>query len=63
MSEQPNEEQIIVQDLVNQLADKDRSIVNYRVTITQLRAVITALQAEGKAVETVEDAKKKESKN
>lgn len=63
MSEQPNEEQIIVQDLVNQLADKDRSIVNYRVTITQLRAVITALQAEGKAVETVEDTKKKESKD
>jgi hypothetical protein len=50
-----------MQDLINQLADKDRSIVNYRVIITQLRAQIATLQAKDKAVETVEDKKKKES--
>jgi hypothetical protein len=63
MSEQPTEEQIVMQDLINQLADKDRSIVNYRVTITQLRAIIAATEAKEKAVETVEDKKKKESKD
>ena len=63
MSEQPTEEQIVVQDLINQLADKDRSIVNYRVTITQLRAIIAATEAKEEAVETVEDKKKKESKD
>ena len=63
MSEQPTEEQIVMQDLINQLADKDRSIVNYRVTITQLKAQIAGLQAKEEAVETVEDKKKKESKN
>jgi hypothetical protein len=66
MSEQPTEEQIVMQDLINQLADKDRSIVNYRVTITQLRAQISALQTQAQieeAVETVEDKKKKESKD
>jgi|TARA_B110000483_G_C18104870_1_gene507331 hypothetical protein len=63
MSEQPTEEQIVMQDLINQLADKDRSIVNYRVTITQLRAIIAATEAKEEAVETVEDKKKKESKD
>jgi len=63
MEEKITEEQLFIQDLINQLADKDRSIVNYRVIITQLRAQIAALQAEDKAVETVEDKKKKESKN
>ena len=63
MEEKVTEEQLVMQDLLNQLADKDRSIVNYRVIITQLRAQIAALQAEDKAVETVEDKKKKESKN
>jgi hypothetical protein len=63
MSEQPTEEQIVMQDLINQLADKDRSIVNYRVTITQLKAQIAGLQAKEEAVETVEDKKKKESKD
>ena len=63
MSEQPAEEQIVMQDLVNQIADKDRSIVNYRVTITQLRAIIAATEAKEEAVETVEDKKKKESKD
>ena len=63
MSEQPTEEQIVVQDLINQLADKDRSIVNYRVTITQLRAIIAATEAKEEAVETVEDKKKKEAKD
>ena len=61
MEEKITEEQIVMQDLLNQLADKDRSIVNYRVIITQLRAQLAALQAEDKAVETVEDKKKKES--
>jgi len=61
MEEKVTEEQLVMQDLLNQLADKDRSIVNYRVIITQLRAQIEALQAEDKAVETVEDKKKKES--
>ena len=63
MSEQSTEEQIVMQDLINQLADKDRSIVNYRVTITQLRAIIAATEAKEAAVETVEDKKKKESKD
>jgi len=63
MEEKITEEQLVMQDLINQLADKDRSIVNYRVIITQLRAQIAALQAEDKAVETVEDKKKKESKD
>ena len=63
MSEQPTEEQIVMQDLINQLADKDRSIVNYRVTITQLRAQIAALLPVEKAIETVEDKKTKESKD
>ena len=63
MEEKITEEQIVMQDLLNQLADKDRSIVNYRVIITQLRAQIAALQAEDKAVETVGDKKKKESKD
>ena len=63
MEEKVTEEQLVMQDLLNQLADKDRSIVNYRVIITQLRAQIAALQAEDKAVETVEDKKKRESKN
>tara|TARA_R110002072_G_scaffold274416_1_gene435217 strand:- start:286 stop:477 length:192 start_codon:yes stop_codon:yes gene_type:complete len=63
MEEKITEEQIVMQDLLNQLADKDRSIVNYRVIITQLRAQLAALQAEDKAVETVEDKKKKESKD
>jgi|TARA_B110000858_G_C17570540_1_gene366684 hypothetical protein len=63
MSEQPTEEQIVMQDLINQLADKDRSIVNYRVTITQLRAIIAATEAKEEAVETVEDKKKKEAKD
>ncbi len=61
MEEKITEEQLVMQDLINQLADKDRSIVNYRVIITQLRAQIATLQAEDKAVETVEDKKKKES--
>ena len=63
MSEQPTEEQLVMQDLINQLADKDRSIVNYRVTITQLRAIIAATEAKEEAVETVEDKKKKEAKD
>ena len=61
MEEKITEEQIVMQDLINQLADKDRSIVNYRVIITQWRAQLAALQAEDKEVETVEDKKKKES--
>jgi hypothetical protein len=61
MEEKITEEQLVMQDLINQLADKDRSIVNYRVIITQLRAQISTLQAKDKAVETVEDKKKKES--
>ena len=64
MEEKITEEQIVMQDLINQLADKDRSIVNYRVIITQLRAQLAALQTQAQieeAVETVEDKKKKES--
>jgi len=66
MEEKITEEQIVMQDLINQLADKDRSIVNYRVIITQLRAQIAALQTQAQieeAVETVEDKKKKEAKD
>ena len=63
MSEQPTNEQIIVNDLVNQLQEKENAIIGYRVTITQLKAQIAATQAKEKAVETVEDKKKKESKD
>ena len=63
MSEQPTNEQIIVNDLVNQLQEKETAIIGYRVTITQLKAQIAALQAEDKAVETVEDKKKEEVKD
>jgi len=66
MEEKITEEQIVMQDLINQLADKDRSIVNYRVIITQLRAQLAALQTQAQieeAVETVEDKKKKEAKD
>jgi hypothetical protein len=63
MSEQPTNEQIIVNDLVNQLQEKETAIIGYRVTITQLKAQIAATQAKEEAVETVEDKKKKESKD
>jgi|TARA_R110001592_G_scaffold255390_1_gene518954 hypothetical protein len=63
MSEQPTNEQIIVNDLVSQLQEKETAIIGYRVTITQLKAQIAALQAEDKAVETVEDKKKEEVKD
>jgi len=61
MSEQPTNEQIIVNDLVNQLQEKETAIIGYRVTITQLKAQIAGLQVKEEAVETVEDKKKKES--
>jgi len=57
----PTNEQIIINDLVQQLQEKETAIIGYRVTITQLKAQLAALQAEDKAVETVEDKKKKES--
>ena len=63
MSEQPTNEQIIVNDLVNQLQEKETAIIGYRVTITQLRAIIAATEAKEEAVETVEDKKKKEAKD
>jgi len=63
MSEQPTNEQIIVNDLVNQLQEKETAIIGYRVTITQLKAQIAALQVKEEAVETVKDKKKKESKD
>ncbi len=63
MSEQPTNEQIIVNDLVNQLQEKETAIIGYRVTITQLKAQIAGLQIKEEAVETVEDKKKKESKD
>lgn len=63
MSEQPTNEQIIVKDLVNQLQEKETAIIGYRVTITQLKAQIAGLQVKEEAVETVEDKKKKESKD
>jgi|TARA_R110000868_G_scaffold143092_1_gene360855 hypothetical protein len=63
MSEQPTNEQIIVNDLVNQLQEKETAIIGYRVTITQLKAQIAGLQVKEEAVETVEDKKKKESKD
>jgi hypothetical protein len=63
MSEQPTNEQIIVNDLVNQLQEKETAIIGYRVTITQLKAQRAGLQVKEEAVETVEDKKKKESKD
>jgi hypothetical protein len=63
MSEQPTNEQIIVNDLVNQLQEKETAIIGYRVAITQLKAQIAGLQVKEEAVETVEDKKKKESKD
>ena len=59
----PTNEQIIVNDLVQQLQEKETAIIGYRVTITQLKAQIAALQAKDKAVETVEDKKKEEAKD
>jgi len=59
----PTNEQIIVNDLVQQLQEKETAIIGYRVTITQLKAQIAALQAEDKAVETVEDKKNEEAKD
>ena len=56
-------EQIIVNDLVKQLQEKETAIIGYRVTITQLKAQIAGLQVKEEAVETVEDKKKKESKD
>ena len=63
MSEELTNEQIIVNDLVKQLQEKETAIIGYRVTITQLKAQIAGLQAKEEAVETVEDKKKKESKD
>ena len=63
MSEKLNDQQIIVNDLVSQLQEKETAIIGYRVTITQLKAQIAATQAKEEAVETVEDKKKKESKD
>tara|TARA_R110002020_G_scaffold465000_1_gene686153 strand:+ start:86 stop:274 length:189 start_codon:yes stop_codon:yes gene_type:complete len=57
----PTNEQIIINDLVQQLQEKETAIIGYRVTITQLKAQLSALQTKDKAVETVEDKKKKES--
>jgi hypothetical protein len=59
----PTNEQIIVNDLVQQLQEKETAIIGYRVTITQLKAQIAALQEKDKAVETVEDKKKEENKD
>ena len=56
-------EQIIVNDLVKQLQEKETAIIGYRVTISQLKAQIAALQVKEEAVETVEDKKKKETKD
>jgi len=63
MSEELTNEQIIVNDLVKQLQEKETAIIGYRVTITQLKAQIAATQVKEEAVETVEDKKKKESKD
>ena len=63
MSEKLNDQQIIVNDLVSQLQEKETAIIGYRVTITQLKAQIAGLQVKEEAVETVEDKKKKESKD
>ena len=63
MSEELTNEQIIVNDLVKQLQEKETAIIGYRVTITQLKAQIAATQAKEEAVETVEDKKKKEAKD
>jgi len=63
MSEELTNEQIIVNDLVKQLQEKETAIIGYRVTITQLKAQIAGLQVKEEAVETVEDKKKKESKD
>jgi hypothetical protein len=52
-----------VNDLINQLQEKETAIIGYRVTITQLKAQIAGLQVKEEAVETVEDKKKKESKD
>jgi hypothetical protein len=63
MSEELTNEQIIVNDLVKQLQEKETAIIGYRVTITQLKAQIAGLQVKEETVETVEDKKKKESKD
>ena len=45
----PTNEQIIINDLVQQLQEKETAIIGYRVTITQLKAQLSALQTKDKA--------------
>jgi len=57
-------EQVIVQDLVNQLQDKETIIINLRVQIAQLKLALTEAKEEAKeSVESVESVEKKSAKD
>jgi len=53
-------EQVIVQDLVNQLQEKEAIIINLRVQITQLKLALTATK---ESVESIESVEKKSAKD
>ena len=62
MSEEkkPTNEQVVVQDLVNQLQEKEAIIINLRVQITQLKLALTATK---ESVESIESVEKKSAKD
>ena len=53
-------EQVVVQDLVNQLQEKEAIIINLRVQITQLKLALTEAK---ESVESVESVEKKSAKD
>jgi hypothetical protein len=53
-------EQVVVQDLVNQLQEKEAIIINLRVQITQLKLALTATK---ESVESIESVEKKSAKD
>ena len=53
-------EQVIVQDLVNQLQEKEAIVINLRVQITQLKLALTATK---ESVESIESVEKKSAKD
>ena len=53
-------DQVVVQDLVNQLQEKEANIINLRVQITQLKLALTEAK---ESVESVESVEKKSAKD
>jgi len=60
MSEEkkPTNEQVVVQDLVNQLQEKESIIINLRVTIAQLKVEIAEAQEKKSTEDKAEDKAK-----